>query len=112
MASYYVTLYLENQKNGQRGHTIHHTAVLGSWFCHVKALDWRVSNITSQGLGCETPLSCVTPGSHVLSKHIVATVREASRLIGLRNDDYSLHQIRAHLSQASGYGNEVEWRGS
>jgi hypothetical protein len=32
-----VTLWMDNQKNGQRGATIHHTACPG-WFCPVKAL--------------------------------------------------------------------------
>lgn len=32
-----VTLWLNNQKNGQRGATIHHTAAGGSWFCPVQA---------------------------------------------------------------------------
>lgn len=102
MAADLVTLYLKNQKHGQKGATIHHTAVPGSCFCPMKALARRVSDIVSQGLGHETPLSCVTPGSHVLSKHIIATVGEAARLTGLTNHGYSLHRIGAHLLWALG----------
>jgi hypothetical protein len=32
-----VTIYLENQKNGHKGTTIHHMAVAG-WFCPVKLI--------------------------------------------------------------------------
>jgi hypothetical protein len=84
-----VTLFLENQKNGHKGATIHHTAVDG-WFCPVKALVRRVANIASQGLGPDTPLSCISPGINVASQHIVKTVREAARLTGLTNHGYVL----------------------
>jgi hypothetical protein len=102
MAADAVTLYLENQKNGQKGATIHHTAIDGAWFCPVKALVRRVSDIVSQGFGRTTPLSCVTPGSHVLSKHIVATVREAARLTRLPDHGYNVKRIGAHSLRASG----------
>jgi hypothetical protein len=96
-----VTLYLENQKNGQKGATIHHTIVDG-WFCPVKALARRVAAITSQGIGAETPLSCVTPGIHVASQHIVTTVREAARLTHLEAHGYNLRRVGAHSLRASG----------
>jgi hypothetical protein len=96
-----VTLYLENQKNGQKGATIHHTAVDG-WFCPVKALARRVSDLTSQGVGLDTPLSCVSPGTHIVSHHIVTTVREAARLTGLTDHGYDLKRIGAHSLRASG----------
>jgi hypothetical protein len=96
-----VTLYLENQKNGQKGATIHHTAVDGC-FCPVKALARRVAAITSQGLGGDTPLSCVTPGIHIASRHIVTTVREAARLTHLTAHGYDLRRVGAHSLRASG----------
>jgi hypothetical protein len=43
-----VTLWMDNQKNGQRGTTIHHTACPG-WFCPIKALPRRVTSIIAQG---------------------------------------------------------------
>jgi hypothetical protein len=96
-----VTLYLENQKNGQKGATIHHTAVEG-WFCPVKALARRVAAITSPGLGADTPLSCVSPGIHVASHHIVTTVREAARLTYLQAHGYDLRRVGAYSLRASG----------
>jgi hypothetical protein len=50
-----VTMYLDNQKNGDRGATIHHTCVPG-WFCPVKALARRVYySIRSRGMPPSTP---------------------------------------------------------
>jgi hypothetical protein len=49
-----ITLYLENEKNGQKGATIHHTALAG-WFCPVKALARCLSNLASQGVGLKSP---------------------------------------------------------
>jgi hypothetical protein len=54
-----VTLWLDNQKNGQRGATIHHTAC-GSWFSPVQALARRVSHILLQACPASTPLSFVS----------------------------------------------------
>jgi hypothetical protein len=96
-----VTLYLENQKNGQKGATIHHTLVAG-WFCPVKALSRRVSDLASQGFGPDTPLSCVSPGIHIVSKDVVTTFQEAARLTGLTDRGYDIKCIGAHLLRASG----------
>jgi hypothetical protein len=96
-----VTLYLENQKNGQRGATIHHTAVAG-WFCPVQALARRVSDLTAQGFDPTTPLSCVTPGVHISSHSIVSTIREAARLTDLPDHGYNLKRVGAHSLRASG----------
>lgn len=96
-----ITLYLENQKNGQKGATIHHMAVDG-WFCPVKALARCVSDLALQGAGLDTPLSCVSPGIHIASQHIVATVREAACLTGLTDHGYAIKCISAHSLRASG----------
>jgi hypothetical protein len=96
-----VTLYLENQKNGHKGATIHHTTVAG-WFCPVKALVRRVSDIASQGLGPDTPLSCVSPGTHIAASSIVTTIREAARLSNLADHGYTITRIGAHSLRASG----------
>jgi hypothetical protein len=101
MAADAVTLYLENQKNGHKGATIHHMAVAG-WFCPVRALVRRVADIAEQGLGPDTPLSCVSPGIHVASQHIVKTVREAARITNLTDHGYELTRIGAHSLRASG----------
>jgi hypothetical protein len=51
-----VTLYLDNQKNGQHRVTIYHTAC-PTWFCPVKVLARRVSIIMAQGCPSTTALS-------------------------------------------------------
>ena len=51
-----VTLHIDNQKNGQRGQTVHHSAV-NAWFCPAKACARRVHEIRSAGLLPDTPLS-------------------------------------------------------
>jgi integrase len=96
-----VTLYLENQKNGNKGATIHHTAAT-DWFCPVQALVRRVADIAEQGMGLDTPLSFVSPGVHIASKQIVSTVREAARLTTLTAHGYDLKRIGAHSLRASG----------
>jgi hypothetical protein len=53
MAVDVVMLYLEKQKNGCKGATIHHMVVAGC-FCPVKVMACRVSDIASQGLGLDT----------------------------------------------------------
>jgi hypothetical protein len=91
-----MTLYLENQKNGHKGTTIHHMVVAG-WFCPVKVLIRQVLDIASQGLGNNTPLSCISsPGIHVASTHIIHTIREAACLTHLYIHGYNLKRIGAH----------------
>ena len=97
-----VTLYLDNQKNGQRGATIHHTAVPG-WFCPVKCLARRVASIRTGGMPDSTPLSYVSPGTHVVADHILKAVRAAAMQTGLtQNAGYALDRIGAHSLRASG----------
>jgi len=96
-----VTMYLDNQKNGDRGATIHHTCVPG-WFCPVKALSRRVFSIRSRGMPPATPLSYVSPGTHVVANHIVRAVRAAARQTGLTQHGYDLKRVGAHSLRASG----------
>jgi hypothetical protein len=96
-----VTLYLDNQKNGQRGATIHHTAC-PTWFCPVKALARRVTSIMSQGCLPATPLSFVTPGTHVLSNHINALIHRAAHETNLVAQGYDLKRVGSHSLRASG----------
>jgi hypothetical protein len=97
-----VTLYLDNQKNGNRGATIHHTAVTG-WFCPVKCLARRVASIRAAGMPDSTPLSYVSPGTHVVADHILKAVRAAAMQTGLvQHAGYTLDRIGAHSLRASG----------
>jgi hypothetical protein len=95
------TLYLKKQKNGQKGATIHHTAV-DCWFCPVRALACQVANLAAQGFDPTTPLSCISLGVHILSHIIVTTICKAARLTDLPAHGYNLKHIGAHSQQASG----------
>ena len=96
-----VTLYLDNQKNGQRGATIYHTAC-PTWFCPFKALARRVSNIMSQGGASTTMLSHVGPGTHVVGKHINTLLHRAASKTNLVAQGYDLKRIGSHSLRASG----------
>jgi hypothetical protein len=97
-----VRLYLDNQKNGQRGATMHHTA-LPSLFCPVKALANRVHHLFLIAPAQPAlPISFVSLGSHVTSSHITLAVRESVVLSGLLNSGYSPSRVSAHSLRASG----------
>jgi hypothetical protein len=96
-----VTLYLDNQKNGQRGATIYHTAC-PTWFCPVKALARRVSSIMAQGCPSTTALSHVGPGTHVISKNINTLIHRAALETKLVTQGYDLKRIGSHSLRASG----------
>jgi hypothetical protein len=96
-----VTLWLDNQKNGQRGATIHHTAC-PSAFCPVKALVRRVSSILAQGCDPTTPLSFVGPGVHVTATNITRLIQQAARDTNLVAQGYDLKRVSTHSLRASG----------
>jgi hypothetical protein len=96
-----VTLYMENQKNGQRGATIHHTSCPG-WFCPVKALARRVASIQSHQCPPSTPLSFVEPGCHVVAAHITALVKQAAMDTNLQTQGYDIARVGTHSLRASG----------
>jgi hypothetical protein len=96
-----VIFYLDNQKNGQRGATIHHTAC-PTWFCPVKALARRVAGIVSQGCEPTTPLSRVSPTIHVIAKNINSLIHRAARETNLVAQGYDLLRIGSHPLRASG----------
>jgi hypothetical protein len=83
------TLYLDNQKNGQRGATIYHTAC-PTWFCPIKALARRVSSIMAQGCPSTTALSHVGLGTHVISKNINILIHRAALETNLVAQGYDL----------------------
>jgi hypothetical protein len=96
-----VTLYLDKQKNGQRGATIHHTAC-PSWFCPVKALARRVASIMAHGVLQATPLSFVSPGLHVVASNVTTLIHLAARDTHLIAQGYVLRRIGTHSLRASG----------
>jgi integrase len=97
-----VRLYLDNQKNGQRGSTMHHTARTGT-FCPVKALANRVHYLYHiDPTDASIPISFAAPGIHVSSAHITLAVRESVVLAGLLNSGYNPTRVSAHSLRASG----------
>jgi hypothetical protein len=96
-----VTLYMDNQKNGQRGATIHHTSCPG-WFCPVKALARRVSSISRQNCPASTPLSFVQPGCHVTAANITTLVHQAVMDTNLVAQGYEIKRVGTHSLRASG----------
>jgi integrase len=95
-------LYIDNQKNGQRGSTMYHTAHEGP-FCPIKALARRVHHLYQLSpLNASLPLSFVAPGTHVSSAHITLAVRESVVLAGLLNSGYDPTRVSAHSLRASG----------
>jgi hypothetical protein len=97
-----VRLYLDNQRNSQRGSTMYHTATPGD-FCPVKALAHRVHRLYSiDSVDIQLPLSFVTVGSHVTSTLITRVLREGVVLAGLLNAGYNPTRVSAHSLRASG----------
>jgi hypothetical protein len=90
-----LTLWMDNQKNGQRGATIHHTAC-PCWFCPVKALSQRVSAIVSRGCPVTTPLSLVSPGVHLTAAHITTLIQQAAANTNLATQGYDLQRVSTH----------------
>ena len=96
-----VTLYLDNQKNGNRGATIHHTAC-PNWFCPVKSLARRITSIMAHGVEETTPLSFISPGIHVVAANITRLVHQAAADTNLVAQGYDLRRIGTHSLHASG----------
>jgi hypothetical protein len=92
---------MDNQKNWQRGDTIHQEAC-DSEFCPVRSVAARVSAIMAQNMPLTTPLSYVQPGISVQPLHILLAVRRGARLASLEASGYDLSRIGAHSLRASG----------
>eukprot|EP00978_Attheya_sp_CCMP212_P018275 scaffold49756_cov54-Attheya_sp.AAC.2 len=78
-----VTLWLDNQKNGQQGAMLHHHTAVHGRFCPVKVLMRRVSSIVAINPDPTTPLSFVSPGIHLTAPNIkdgVITAANQTRL--------------------------------
>jgi hypothetical protein len=96
-----VTLTVDNQKNGQRGDTVHQEAC-GSDFCPVRSIAALVSAIMAQDMPVTTPLSYVQPGIYVQPPMILLAVRRGARLANLEASGYDLTRVGAHSLRASG----------
>jgi integrase len=96
------TLWIDNQKNGQRGDTIHHFKTNDPRFTPVAALARRVTSIRNQGMSESTPLSYVSPGVHVLSRDVTAAIRKAAKATNLTAQGYNIQRVGSHSLRASG----------
>jgi integrase len=97
-----VRLYIDNQKNGARGSTMHHTATTEA-FCPVKALANRVHALHLIAPNdASLPISLVPNTNHITATDITRAVRESVVLSGLLNSGYSPSRVSAHSLRASG----------
>ena len=96
-----VTLTIDNQKNGQRGDTLHQEAC-ASDFCPVRSVAARVSAILAQHMPLTTPLSYVQPGTFIQAPAILRAVRRGARLALLDASGYQESRIGAHSLRTSG----------
>lgn len=96
-----VVLTIDNQKNGQRGETMTHHKVHG-FLDPVTSLARRVSTILSLNMPLSTPLSYVTPGTHVTASMVLTNVRQAAVRSNLPAKGYNLNRIGSHSLRASG----------
>jgi integrase len=95
-------LYIDNQKNGMRGSTMHHTATSDS-FCPVKALANRVHALHQVAPNdASLPISLVPNASHITATDVTRAVRESVVLSGLLNSGYNPTRVSAHSLRASG----------
>jgi hypothetical protein len=97
-----VRLYLDNQKNGQRGSTMFDSA-LHQPFCPVKALACQTHYLYSIAPeDASLPISYVGTTHHITTADITLATRESVVLSGLLKSGYSLWCVSAHSLQASG----------
>jgi integrase len=97
-----IRLYIDNQKNGQRGSTMHHTATADG-FCPVKALANRVHALHDVApQDARLPISYVPNANHITATDVTRAVRESVVLSGLLNSGYSPTHVSAHSLRASG----------
>lgn len=98
---------MDNQKNGTRGATIHHTAVPGP-FCPVKALARRVHFLITHAQDNRfMPLSFAGrrqngAQDHVLAGDITKAIEYVTAKTGLLLQGYILKRVSSHSLRASG----------
>ena len=94
-------LTVDNQKNGQRGNTVHQEAC-SSDFCPVRSIVALVSAVMAQDVPVTTPLSYVQPGIHAQPPMILLTGRRGICLANLEGSGYDLTRVGAHSLRVSG----------
>ena len=99
-----VTICLENQKNGFKGATLHHTASQHPWLCPVKSAARLIHEIG--GLGPDTGLGTYSDETGALRRITSPEIRAGIQLgaIGdnLASRGYSLDRIGSHSLRSGG----------
>ena len=94
---------MDNQKNSQRGSTLHHHALQHNpTHCPVKALARRVIRLRSVTHDPNITISCFAPDQHVQPADITRSLRIIARDLGLYTAGYSPDRISSHSLRASG----------
>ena len=101
LAATSATLTIDNQKNGQRGSTMHHDA-RADGFCPVKALARIVSQLLVITPEPHAPISLYAVGQHIIATDVTAKLRQAAASTGLFTQGYNSKRISAHSLRASG----------
>ena len=99
-----VTITLENQKNGNKGDTLHHSKAGGSVMCPVKAMAWIMCSL--QGKPGDTPLGTYWDEYHrrrqVNASDMRMALRAAAARSGLEAKGYDLSRIGNHSLRSGG----------
>jgi hypothetical protein len=102
-------LYLDNQKNGQHGSTMHHMATTDT-FCPVNALATQVNALqTIVPLDASLPLSYVPKASHITATDVTRAVPESVVLSGLLNLGYSPTRVSTLPAGKQRHGAQTQW---
>jgi len=103
-----VCLTMDNQKNGNRGQSLSHHALMGdNQCCPVKAVVARAIDMVRDGATPET-LICAfkdapsLPWQQVRSQDIVNVVKDALPAVGLKNSRFERSDVGSHSLRAGG----------
>jgi hypothetical protein len=96
------TLTIDNQKNGQRGSTIHHEALPGNPTCPVSAVARRVHAVRQVTPSPTAPLSLHALNQHITAPMMTAVLRQAAVRLNLHQQGYPSARIGSHSLRASG----------
>ena len=99
-----ITICLENQKNGHKGATLHHTASLTAGFCPVEAAARLMHSIChlppATSLG--TYVDEAGRAQRVTSDEVRAAIRIAASGDGLPQHGYDLRRVGSHSLRSGG----------
>jgi hypothetical protein len=96
------TIYLANQKNGEKGGTVHHFRITDPLACPVRALARRVHHLVGISPNDTAPLAQIDASASVTSSMITTALRLGASASNLLNSGYSLDRISGHSHRASG----------